>query len=61
METEQTPAKKSKDKTVAFRLTIEEFALLERFAKADGYRNVSAYMRALVAEELSDRLDAEVA
>lgn len=53
--TTDTATKSNKAQTIAFRVTADEYATLVRLANADGHKNVSAYMRTLVAEELTER------
>lgn len=55
MSTDSATTKSNKAQTIAFRVTPDQYADLIRFATADGHKNVSAYMRALVAEEITER------
>jgi uncharacterized protein (DUF1778 family) len=54
--TTQQP-KQNKTRTIAFRVTDDQFAHLISFVDAEGYRSVSQFMYQLVKDEIDDRLD----
>ena len=53
MET-QSP-KHNKAKTIAFRVTLDQFSALNEFARAEGFKNLSQWMHQLVKDEIADR------
>lgn len=52
----ETPSPKhNKTNTIAFRVTAEQFAKLNKFAEQDGAKSLSQWMQHLIRDEIADR------